>query len=170
MIEKPAPSKIPDYYLYYINLVPETELIAALEASMEQTLSLFTAIPAEKAEYRYAPGKWTVKEVVAHINDAERVFAYRALRFSRGDATPLPGFDENLYAPNANTGRRPLAEIADEYRAVRTASAALFRHLNEEMLDLPGKASGYDLTPRAIGWMIAGHNLHHLGILRERYS
>jgi hypothetical protein len=169
IIGKPVVAHTPEYYRRYINLVPEEDLITALAEGMKATITLVRSLPGEKADFRYAAGKWSAKEVLGHINDTERIFAYRALRFSRKDATALPPFDENLYAPNANTDHCSLHELSDEYRAIRNASIALFAHMNDEMLDLPGKASGYDLTPRSIGWMIAGHNIHHCNILREHY-
>jgi uncharacterized damage-inducible protein DinB len=169
MIARPAPEDAPAYYQRYLSLVKESELLEAMENSLKSSLSLFASIGKEKEDFRYAADKWTVKEVLSHIADCERIFAYRALRFSRRDSTPLPGFDEKDYAPNANAAGRSLAQIIDEYKAVRRASIELFKYLTPEMLDFRGTANGSAITSRSIGWIIAGHNSHHCNILRERY-
>lgn len=169
MIGRPTPDESPAYYHRYFSLVNESELIDAMENSLKYSLSLFASIGKEKENFRYAADKWTVKEVLCHIVDCERVYAYRALRFSRKDSTPLPGFDENAYAPSANAAGRSLSQIVDEYTAVRHASMELFRYMTDQMLDFKGTANKTVVTPRAIGWMIPGHNNHHCNILRDRY-
>jgi hypothetical protein len=169
MIARPVSDDMPAYYQRYVNTVKESELLDALENSLRNSLSLFASIGKEKESFRYAADKWTVKEVVSHIVDCERIFAYRALRFSRRDSTSLPGFNENEYTPNANAAGRSLEQIVDEYTAVRHASIALFKYLTPEMLDFRGTANGSAITSRSIGWIIAGHNSHHCNILQERY-
>ena len=169
MISKPNLTDVPAYYRAYLDLIKENDLLPFLKNRTEETLKLIGSIPPEKTEYRYASGKWTVKEVFSHIIDTERILAYRALRFSRKDATELSGFDENAYAPNSNTGNRSLQEIASEYTAVRSASIFLFSYMTPEMLDFKGKANKASNTARGLGWMIAGHDVHHCGVIRERY-
>ncbi len=169
MITKPDISTIPDYFVYYTKLVPENELIEALRQSSEQTVELFSSIPVEKENYAYAPGKWTVKQVLSHLIDTERVFSYRALRFSRMDNTELPGYDENLFAAHANTENLMLERLIEEFRCVRKATLSLFEAMNEPMLDFRGTANNMACSARALGFMIAGHETHHGKVLRERY-
>ena len=123
-----------------------------------------------KGDHAYAPGKWTVKEVIGHLCDAERVFAYRAMRFARADATELPGFDENAYVANANFRSRTMDDLLDEMFAVRAATLSLAKHLPESAMSNRGSANGSPVTVRALFYIIAGHERHHLGILRERYG
>jgi uncharacterized damage-inducible protein DinB len=169
MISKPNATEAPAYYYKYFELVQETDLMEALKNSGEYSEKFFAAIPLEKENYRYAEGKWTVKEVIGHIIDTERIFGYRAMCFSRKDNTELPGFDEGLYAPNANAGNRSLEDMIEEYRAVRQASISLFKYLTEEMLSFHGKANKMEVNARSIGWMIVGHNMHHCKVIGERY-
>ena len=169
IIQKPNLTDVPAYYGAYLDLIKENDLLTFLKNRTEETLKFIASIPVEKAEYRYAPGKWSIKEVLSHIIDTERILTYRALRFSRKDVTELSGFDENVYAPNANTGNRTLKEIAEEYNAVRLASISLFSYMTPEMLDFKGKANKASNTARGLGWMIAGHDVHHCNIVKERY-
>ena len=169
MIIKPNSEDVPAYYNHYIGLVPETNLLEALQNNMNDTLGFIACIPAEKENYRYADGKWTVKEVISHIIDTERIFAYRVLRFSRQDATELSGFDQNSFASNSNSDIRSLQQMTQEYKAVREASISMFEYLTPEMLDFKGKANNNSVNSRGIGWMIAGHNIHHCNVLREKY-
>jgi hypothetical protein len=128
------------------------------------------AVPADRAGFRYAPGKWSVREVVMHLSDVERIMAYRALRVARGDATPLPGFDENAYAPLSNAEALTISALAEEWSDVRRASLSMFRHLPAEAWTRRGTASGAPVSVRALAWIIAGHELHHLSVLIERYG
>jgi uncharacterized damage-inducible protein DinB len=169
MIKRPPREDIPGPFLHYYDQVESDDLLEALGAVEEQTLEVLSPLPPEMEVHRYAPEKWSVREVVGHISDSERVFAYRALRFSRHDSTSLPGFDENLFAPHSGASRRHLSELLGEYRTVRAASVSLLSHLTESMLDFRGTAGGKEVTARALGWIIAGHNVHHLEILRTRY-
>ncbi len=169
MIIKPSLKDAPEYYHYYFGLSTETDLMDALKNAMSDSLLLFSSVPKEKENYRYQPEKWTLKEVIGHIIDSERIFTYRALRFSRKDKTELLGFSENLFAPNSNAINRSIPEIAAEYKSVRLASIALFKYMNEEMLDFKGTANKVPLSSRCLGWMIAGHNVHHCKIIKERY-
>ena len=146
------------------------EASGVVERQIAETRALLRDLPAGRAEHRYAAGKWSVAEVVGHLADAERVFSYRALRIARGDETPLPGFDENAYVPAGRFDRRPIADVVDEFTAVRHATLALLRGLPEDTLTRTGTASGYAVSARALAWIIAGHELHHRAVLRERYG
>ncbi len=157
------------FYATYISKVGDAPLLQLLEEGKAHSLQLFQSIPENKHAYRYAAGKWSIKEVLQHIIDTERVFAYRALRISRGDTTPLPGFEQNGFNDAAKADRRSLADLIAEYQAVREANIQLFRSMTDDMLLLEGTASGYNVSTRAIGFMIVGHEKHHVGIVMERY-
>lgn len=168
-LTRPAPTEYAAHYATYIQHVPEGDIVDTLEHQLGDTLALLAGLSAEQAAHRYAPGKWSIKQVVGHISDAERVFAYRAMRFARNDTTPLPPFDENEYVRNATFDDRALPDLAAEFEAVRRASVCLFRGLDDEALMRRGTASGHEVTPRALANIIAGHERHHTIILRERY-
>lgn len=165
----PAADEFGSYYAGYVARVPQGDVAHTLAQQLAGTLKLVAEFGEARADHRYAPGKWTVREVVGHLADTERIFAYRALRIARGDATPLPAFDENAYVAHAGFARRPLAEAAAELEVVRRATLALFAGLDDEALARRGTASNNPLTPRAAAYVIAGHELHHAAILRERY-
>jgi uncharacterized damage-inducible protein DinB len=167
--DRPAPSEYGQWYAGYIGGVPDGDLIRRLEEQEASTQALIAGLADSRGDHAYAPGKWTVKEVLGHVADAERVFAYRVLRIARGDTMPLAGFDEKAWVPNAGSGARTLADLAAELRAVRAATLALLRHLPAEAVGRIGTASNYPVTVRALAWIIAGHERHHLGILQERY-
>jgi len=166
---KPSPSQYPPFYAPYINLVQDTDVIQALENNTKVTLEALAAMPASKAEYAYAPGKWTLKEVWLHMSDAERIFAYRLLRIGRNDQTPLPGWEENGYIANANAARLSFQDVLDEWRTVRHATATLFKNLEPAAWDRTGIANNNEITVAAIGFIIPGHTYHHLKIIQERY-
>ncbi|HUG42051.1 MAG TPA: DinB family protein [Longimicrobiales bacterium] len=166
---RPPADAVPAFYAGYVARVPDGEIDATLATQLDATVALLAPLSEEQALHRYAPGKWSIKEVIGHVADAERVFAYRILRFARGDATPLAGFDENVYVPAGRFDDRPLEDLMAELRAVRAATVALLRGLPPDTLDRPGTANGVPLTARAIAWISAGHELHHRHILRERY-
>jgi len=167
---RPAASEHVPYYGKYIALVPDGPIVETLRAQMAETAKLLASVPAAKEEHRYAEGKWSVKEVVGHITDGERVFAYRLLRFSRSDKTPLASFDENTYVPAGAFGGRTLRSLAEEFRAVREATIHLLDGLEESAMVRGGMAAENPITVRALAWIIAGHERHHVGILRERYG
>lgn len=169
VISRPGTDESPAYFLYYFGLVPEDDLLEALAASRRLTIELMKTVPPGVENYRYAQDKWTVKQVLQHVTDAERIFAYRALRFARKDATPLPGFSENSFAENDFTRHRALQDLVTEFQLVRDSTIALFRTMNDEMLDFRGMANQTPASARSVGWMIAGHNIHHLDILKARY-
>lgn len=169
-IPRPAADEHIEYYGRYIANAPGDDALEALRLTGESMLGLVKGVSDSQALHRYAPDKWSVKEVLNHVTDGERVFSYRALRFARADRTPLPGFDENAWAPVANSDRRPLAEIAGEFRAVRAASVALFGSLDGDAILRRGEANQCAISVRALAWAIAGHSRHHETILRERYG
>ena len=162
-------SRVPSFYHNYINLVVEDGLDVVLEKHQSDLINELKNIAEEKWNYRYAPGKWSIKELVQHIIDAERIFCYRALRFSRKDKTELPGFDENLFAENANADARSSTHLINELMVVQQSSAQLFSSFNDEQLNETGVSNGRTIYVKAIGYIIAGHALHHKNILMERY-
>lgn len=166
---RPDATEYAPFYSGYVAKVPDGDIVALLETQARDTAGLLTGLSEEHGEHRYAPDKWTLKEVVVHIADAERIFAYRALRIARGDTTPLASFDENAYVPAAECGRRTLADLAAELAAVRTASLALVRSLSDTAAVRTGTASGNAISVRALVYILAGHERHHLALIRERY-
>ncbi len=166
---RPDLKNVPNWYHRYINAVKENELSEALKNQTSAFNSFIHTIPEEKREYKYAEGKWTIKEILQHIIDTERVFGYRALRFARKDQTPLPGFEENDYAKNANVENRKWEDLIEEFRAVRKSTEYLFNSFNDEQLKEIGIASGNPVSVLGIGFMIPGHTIHHIAIIKERY-
>lgn len=168
-IPRPQADEHNPYYAKYIDKVPAGDLISMLREQVMDTVSLLRDLPPAKADYAYAPGKWTVKEVVGHIIDVERVMAYRALRFARNDQTNLPGFDENAWVPAANFGARTLADLLEELQVVRASTIHFARHLDADMLARRGSANGSPASVRALLYIIAGHERHHADLFREKY-
>ena len=166
---RPEASEYFAYYDRYIALVPNGDVVAQIDSQHAATRALLAPLSPDQAGHRYAEGKWSVREVVGHLADTERVFAYRALRFARGDATPLPGFDENAWAANASYDTRTLMSVLDEFTAVRKATVAFFESLTVEEFMRRGVANGKEMSVRALAWTIAGHERHHLEIIRTRY-
>ena len=169
MIPKPDASEYLAYYGRYIDKVPEGDLLQTLRTQLDETLALVRGLDEEHGGHRYAPGKWSIRTVLGHLIDAERIFAYRALRISRGDPTPLASFDENAYAEMAGSDARTLGDLADEFEHVRLGNIVFFRGLSDEALARRGTASDATVSVRALAWIIAGHEAHHVGLLRERY-
>ena len=160
---------IPPFYKAYVKLVAQPDVLQAMRISGYRTMELVHSIPEAKMDYRYADGKWSIREVLCHMIDAERIFSYRALRFARNDKTPLSGFDEKEYATQLNATGRSLRQIGDEMQHLRSASVDLFESFNEEMLKRKGTANSNELSVIALGFIIAGHETHHCKILHERY-
>jgi uncharacterized damage-inducible protein DinB len=160
---------IPHFYKNYIKQVEETDLIQALRISGNRMSEIVHGIPESKADFRYAEGKWSVRELLCHMIDAERIFTYRALRFARNDKTPLEGFEENDYAPQANAEGRSLKKIADEMTRLRASTIDLFEGFSPEMLARKGTANKNELSVVGLGFIIAGHETHHRHVLVERY-
>jgi uncharacterized damage-inducible protein DinB len=168
MMNRPQPDEYAPFYAKYINLVGDGPILEILEQSKETSFEYFRSLPPEKADYAYSEGKWTIKEVVGHMIDAERTFAYRALCFSR-EETALPGFDQDVYMLKATFNTRTLGDLADEFKKVRESNMYLFRSLSQLQETQKGIASGNPVSVRALIYIIAGHELHHLSILKERY-
>jgi hypothetical protein len=168
-MNKPDSTEYAPYFGKYIALAPDGDIVSTLDRQVESTLSLIRGLSEARGNHRYAPEKWSVKEVVGHLIDTERIFAYRALRFARNDATPLPGFDENLFVASAGFDSRSLADLADEFEHTRKSNVYLFKSLNSDAVLRRGVSNSDELSVRAIAHIIAGHELHHMGILRTRY-
>jgi uncharacterized damage-inducible protein DinB len=160
---------IPHAYKGYVKLVEQPDIIQAMRISGYRTMELIHSIPEAKGDFRYAEGKWSIREVLCHMLDAERIFSYRALTFARNDKTHLPGFDEVEYGNYLNAGDRSLRDIGDEMQHLRTSTVDLFESFNEEMLVRKGKANNNEVSVVAFGFIIAGHEIHHNKILQERY-
>ena len=169
-IPRPAADEAAPFYQGYIAKVPRENIGEQLVDQLAEVERLFGALDDEAALARYAPGKWSIKEVMGHLTDVERIFSYRLLRISRGDATPLPGFDENAYVPAGGFDERPLRDLAAEFRAVRLSSLALIGGIPSPAWSEWGNASGKPVTARALAYILVGHVAHHLGVLRDRYG
>jgi len=168
-LRRPKEGEYSSYYQAYVDQVESDDFLSVLKNSKEETFSFFNKIPLEKWEYKYAPEKWTIKETIIHLLDTERVFAYRAMCISRNDKTHLPGFDQNEYVPNSNANNRTSESIVKEYVALRNSTIHLFQHFTSEQLDRMGTGSGHPISVLGLGFIIAGHELHHKKIIRERY-
>jgi len=166
---RPNLNRVPEYFHNYINQVPESELLTALSAGTNSTLEFLEQIPVDKHNYRYADGKWTIKEVLQHIIDAERVFNYRALCFARKDPTPLPGFDENIFAENAGVAKRSWENLMEEFIAVRQSTSLLYQSFSNEQLEATGTSNNSSNYVLALGFITVGHCHHHSRIIKERY-
>src|ERR1700751_5734180 len=166
---RPALGEYAPYYETYISKVKGSDIVGILEAQRLQMAQLFAAHSERDGNFRYAPGKWIVKEVLGHVNDSERIFAYRALRIARGDQTPLPGFEQDDYVRGGNFAERTLADLADEFGSVRAATVAFFKSLPKDAWQRRGVANKNEVTVRALAFIVAGHELHHRLILEERY-
>ncbi len=163
------PNEFASYYENYIKLVPEQDIIKGLIKQKEEMLHFFKSIPVFKHEFQYAEGKWTIKDIILHLIDAERIFTYRALRIARNDKAELPGFEENEYVIEANANNREYESLLVEYEIVRNATISLFETFTSEELIRLGTASNNSVSVRAIGYIILGHELHHKNVILERY-
>ncbi len=168
-MNRPAPTEYADYYAGYVGGVPDGEILTLMQSELDRTSSLLRGLTPGQASHRYGEGKWSVKEVVGHIIDAERMFGYRAHCFARQDPAPLPGFDQEDYAKSSNAADRPLAELVDELNAVRQSNIALFRSLDDAMWSHRGIGSDCEFTVRALAYIIVGHEIHHRSVIEERY-
>lgn len=166
---RPDQTEYFEYYHKYIQLVPQGDLLDQYRTVHEQTQKLISSLREEQLNYRYADGKWCIKEILIHLADGERVFAYRALRFARKDPTPLHGFDENLYAPQSKAAERKITDILREFSAVRAASIELFKSFDEETSKRRGTANDKEISVRALAYIILGHEFHHISVIKERY-
>jgi hypothetical protein len=166
---RPAKNEYADYYHAYVSRVPEGDVLEFMTRQCRETVALLSDVDEETARSTYASGKWSLAEVVGHVLDAEWVFTYRALTFSRKDRTELPGMDQDIWVPNSNHNQRPLSDILEEFRNLRAANVALFGSFTEDQLDIVGTANQVHLSVRSIPFIIAGHETHHVGVLKERY-
>lgn len=170
-----APSRVPardeaaEYYFRYIDRVPARDILRTLEEQGNETIAFLQSIPEHRSLYRYAPDKWSIRSVVGHLNDCERLFVFRAFWFARGFDTPLPSFDQNIAVESAGADEREWRDLVDEFRSVRAATLTFFRSLAQDAWDRRGIASGNPFTVRALAYLAAGHVSHHVNILRERY-
>lgn len=168
-ITKPSDDVTPQFYRGYISHCTEEDLIQSLTATLSEFKEIVSIISDEKQNYRYAEGKWSVKEVLLHMIDGERVFSYRALRFSRKDDTPLASFDENIYAPNSNAENRELVSINNEFEMLRLSNIEMFNGMTEDMLHFKGTANDNIMSACSLGWVMSGHLRHHCKVLKEKY-
>lgn len=166
---RPDPNDYAAFYANYVALVPEDDVLSAIETQSSETQKLISSIDDARGAYRYEEGKWSIKEVFGHVTDAERVFGYRALCISRGDQNSLPGFDENAYMRHANFDSWKIGDLAEMYALNRRANIVFFKNLTEEAWDRRGTANNSPVTVRALAFIIAGHERHHMKVLRERY-
>ena len=167
---RPASEDAAPAHQAYIALVPEEDVLSAMEQQSSATQKILASLDEAKASYRYAPGKWSIKELVGHLADAERVLSYRALAVARGETQPLPGFDEDVYVRNAGFDAWRIGNLAEQYALVRRATIVFFSHIPEAAWERRGIANDQAVTPRALAYSIVGHERHHLNILRERYA
>ncbi len=169
MIGRPEPSEAAPYYSTYINLVPGDNVIEAIDTQLDETVSLLAGVSEEQSLHRYAPEKWSIRELLSHVNDAERVFLYRALWFGRGFQDPLPSFDQNIGVEGSGADQVSWASHLEEFKAIRLGTLAFFRSLPAEAWLRSGVASDSPVTVRALAYIIAGHVAHHSAVIRERY-
>ncbi|SFD09136.1 Uncharacterized damage-inducible protein DinB (forms a four-helix bundle) [Chitinophaga sp. CF118] len=169
MVSKPLPGEYTKFQETYVSMVGNLPVLDVLIESKKNTHAFLSSVPLDKEEYAYAEGKWTIKEVVGHMIDTERIFAYRLLCFARGEQKPLPGFEQDDYVLQSFANDRVLSDLADEFRVIRESTLYLVRNLNEKQLLNIGTSSGNPLSARALVYMIAGHELHHIKILKEKY-
>jgi hypothetical protein len=169
-IGRPTPDEYFDFYAGYVNQVPEDDPVSTMEVQSQITLSLLSSVGEQDSLRRYAPGKWSIREIVGHLGDTERIMAYRALRIARGDTKPLQGFDENEYVKHASFDRRSLKDLTAELAEIRRTSIALFRGLEPAAWTRRGTASDHEITVRALAFIIPGHERHHVKVLREKYG
>lgn len=168
-MKRPEAGEYAEYYAKYIAMVPGTDVVGILESQRLHMLQLFAGRSERDGNFRYAPGKWTIKEVLGHVTDAERIFAYRALRIARMDQTPLASFEQDDYVKNGAFAARKLADLVEEFGAVRSASVALFRSFDDQAWSRRGVANQKEVTVRALGFITAGHQIHHRVVLEEQY-
>lgn len=169
VVGRPEMSEYAPFFGRYISLIQDADILATLQTQWSETITLLTSLSENDGSFRYAPEKWSTREVVGHVNDTERIFAYRAMRIARADKTPLAGFEQDDYVREGGFEKRTLADLAEEFDAIRKSTMYLFRGLGETAWARQGVANDGDLSVRALAYMIAGHELHHRRILREKY-
>ena len=167
---RPMQAEYDPYYHRYISLVQEEDVLIALDQQLSETLILLRSLSEQHGTFRYEPDKWSVKEVLGHLIDAERIMSYRALCIARGERAPLPGFEQDDYVSNGNFDSRGVATLAREFEQVRRATISLFRNLEPEVWERRGRANNVEISVRALAYIIAGHELHHKAVLKDRYG
>lgn len=166
---RPDKSEYASDYERYVSLVPDGDIAGTLGRQLDDTLALINSIPETRGDFRYAEGKWSIKELLGHVIDSERVFAYRALRFARGDTTPLSGFEQDDFVRGGSFDKRSLSDLAQEYEYVRRSTISLFANLAPAAFDRRGAANNNEVSVRGLAFIIAGHEVHHVQILKARY-
>jgi len=166
---RPQTTEAADYYFRYIDLITSDDIVPAIENQMGEMLQLLSGISEEQSLYSYAAGKWTIRELLNHVNDGERIFAVRGLWFARGFNDPLPGFEQDIAVENAHANNTSWADLVEEFKNVRLSTISFFKTLPDEAWDRTGVASDNPVSVRAIAYIIAGHVAHHIGVLREKY-
>ncbi|MEO2077941.1 MAG: DinB family protein [Bacillus sp. (in: firmicutes)] len=169
MLQRPLTSEYPEYYVPYVDLVPEGDLLTILNEDLKSTMALFEGISNEEGHFRYAPDKWSIKEVLGHMTDTERIMSYRLLRIGRGDQTALAGFNENEFVEGSQINNQSINDILEDFVATRKATITLIKNMPAEAWSYKGNANNTEVTTRAIGYIIAGHAIHHKKIISERY-
>jgi len=169
MLERPGSDEYDDYYGLYIYQVPDGDILKLMDRELEQTLEVIREVTEEQESFRYEPGKWSIREVVGHMADVERVFGHRVLWFAHRAPDPLPGMDQDEWATASNDHEQPLIEMAMELAMARASNRAMFAGFDGDMMMLRGEASGCTFSVRAIAWILVGHEIHHRHLLRERY-
>ena len=167
---RPVQNEYDSYYHRYISLVPEEDVLIALDQQLSETLILLRSLSEQHGTFRYEPDKWSVKEVLGHLIDTERIMSYRALRIARNDRTPIPGFEQDDYVRNGDFDKRSVSNLAREFEQVRRSTISLFRNLEPEAWERKGIANNVEISVRALAYVIAGHELHHKAILKDRYG
>jgi hypothetical protein len=168
-MSRPEKTEYDPYYEVYVSLVPDGDIVDILDRQAAEVRECFSAIPEEKGPFAYAAGKWSIKELLGHLTDGERMFMYRIFRISRGDKTPIEGFEQDGYIENARSNSRAFADLLDEFTALRRANVIAYRHFSEEDWSRTGTANNVEITSRALAYIAAGHIAHHLRILKEKY-
>lgn len=169
MLQKPTANQYPEYFQRYVNLVPDGDIFEILKSNKEKMILLLSGLSDKQAEYRYAEGKWSIKEVLGHIIDTERIFAYRTLRMGRNDKTNIPQYDHDAYVAEAKFDNQKIADLIEHYKAVRDASISLVKSFDENAWERIGLSGGKEFITKCFPFIIAGHEIHHLGIIKERY-
>ena len=168
-MQRPEKTENAKYYETYVSFVEETDIVAALQNQISEMQNLLAGISEEKGAFAYAAGKWTIKELIGHLSDGEKIFAYRALRFSRADRTPIEGFEQDDYVANARFNDCKVADLAEEFALLRRANVLFFKSLTDEMWRRGGAASGAEVSVRALAFIMVGHVRHHANVLKTRY-
>ena len=169
MTRRPESSEYAPYYGKYVALVPDGDIAVTLSRQIDATAAFLSPLSEQQAAYAYAPGKWSIKEVLGHLMDTERIFTYRALRIGRNDKTPLPGYEQDDYVASANFNGRSLSGLLEEFAAVRNSTVQLFKHFTDKEWERRGTANQVEMTALSLGYVVAGHELHHMDVVRKRY-